>query len=48
MFAALYLLRGGVLEGRAGLTFSLLRAWYEFMIDCKYAELTRRRQKQPV
>ncbi len=48
MFAALYLLRGGVLEGRAGLTFSLLRAWYEFMIDCKYTELTRRRQGQPV
>lgn len=42
MFLALYLLRGGILEGRAGLTFCLLRAWYEFMIDCKRRELRRR------
>jgi glycosyltransferase involved in cell wall biosynthesis len=42
MFFALYILRGGFMEGRAGLTFSLLRAWYEFMIDCKYRELRRR------
>jgi glycosyltransferase involved in cell wall biosynthesis len=48
MFAALYVLKGGILEGRAGLTFSLLRAWYEFMIDCKYLELTRRQQGRPV
>ena len=48
MFGALYLLKGGFLEGRAGLTFSLLRAWYEYMIDCKYVEITRRRQGLPV
>jgi glycosyltransferase involved in cell wall biosynthesis len=42
MFLALYLFRGGFLEGRAGLTFCLLRAWYEFMIDCKRRELRRR------
>jgi len=42
IFMALYLLRGGILEGRAGLTFCLLRAWYEFMIDCKRRELRRR------
>jgi glycosyltransferase involved in cell wall biosynthesis len=48
MFLALYLVRGGVLEGRAGLTFCLLRAWYEFMIDCKHRELLRRRQGLPV
>lgn len=48
MFAALYVIRGGFLDGRAGLTFSLLRAWYEFMIDCKYAELRRRRAGLPV
>jgi glycosyltransferase involved in cell wall biosynthesis len=48
MFAALYVLKGGMLEGRAGLTFSLLRAWYEFMIDCKYIELKRRQQGRPV
>lgn len=39
VFCGLYFVRGGVLEGRAGLTFSLLRAWYEFMIDCKSREL---------
>ena len=48
MFTALYILKGGFLEGRAGLTFSLLRAWYEFMIDCKYRELRRRRAGEPV
>lgn len=48
MFLALYFLRGGFLEGRAGLTFSLLRTWYEFMIDCKYQELLRRARGLPV
>ncbi len=42
VFLGLYVARGGFLEGRAGLTFSLLRAWYEFMIDCKWRELIRR------
>lgn len=48
MFMALYLLRGGILEGRAGLTFCLLRTWYEFMIDCKRRELRRRAAGLPV
>jgi glycosyltransferase involved in cell wall biosynthesis len=48
VFLGLYFLRGGVLEGRAGLTFSLLRAWYEYMIDCKCIELKRRHQGLPV
>jgi hypothetical protein len=48
VFTALYILRGGVLEGRAGLTFCLLRAWYEFAIDCKLIELQRRRRGQSV
>jgi glycosyltransferase involved in cell wall biosynthesis len=48
MFVALYLLRGGFLEGRAGFTFSVLRAWYEYMIDCKALELRRRRAQLPV
>jgi len=38
MFLALYLLRGGFLDGRAGLTFCLLRGFYGFMIDCKVKE----------
>lgn len=48
MFLALYLLRGGILEGRAGLTFCLLRAWYEFMIDVKRRELGRRAAGLPL
>ena len=35
-------------EGRAGLTFSLLRAWYEYFIDCKADELRRRAAGLPV
>ncbi len=48
VFLGLYLLRGGVLEGRAGWTFCRLRAWYEFMIDVKYRELLRREKGLPV
>jgi len=48
MFFALYVLRGGLFEGRAGLTFCLLRAWYEFAIDCKLMELQRRQRGQSV
>jgi hypothetical protein len=48
VFLALYVLRGGFLEGQAGLTFSLLRAWYEYMIDCKRRELRRRQRGLPV
>jgi glycosyltransferase involved in cell wall biosynthesis len=48
VFAGLYFIRGGVLEGRAGLTFSLLRAWYEYVIDCKALELRRRAAGLPV
>lgn len=47
-FLGLYVLRGGCLEGRAGLTFCLLRAWYEFMIDCKLRELQRRAAGMPI
>jgi len=38
VFAYLYLVRGGFLDGRAGLVFSLLRSGYEFLIDCKVLE----------
>jgi glycosyltransferase involved in cell wall biosynthesis len=48
VFVALYFFRGGLIEGRAGLTFSLLRAWYEYMIDCKYLELRRRSRGLPI
>jgi glycosyltransferase involved in cell wall biosynthesis len=48
VFAGLYFIKGGVLEGRAGLTFSLLRAWYEYFIDCKAYELRRRAAGLPL
>jgi glycosyltransferase involved in cell wall biosynthesis len=48
VFIGLYIFRGGIIEGRAGLTFSLLRAWYEYMIDCKTLELRRRERGLPV
>ena len=39
IFFALFIIRGGFLDGRAGLTFCLLKAYYELMIDCKIKEL---------
>ncbi len=48
MFSALYFFRGGILEGQAGLTFCVLRAFYEFMIDSKIREMRRRQQHLPV
>jgi glycosyltransferase involved in cell wall biosynthesis len=39
VFVALYVLRLGCLDGRAGLTFCLLRTFYEYMIDCKVKEM---------
>jgi hypothetical protein len=43
MFCALYLLRGGFLDGKAGFIFCMLRSFYEFMIDCKALEAKLRR-----
>ena len=48
VFCGVYFGKGGIIEGRAGLTFSLLRAWYEYMIDCKTLELRRRARGLPV
>jgi glycosyltransferase involved in cell wall biosynthesis len=39
MFCVLYFLRGGFLDGKAGLIFCSLKAFYEFMIDCKVLEI---------
>jgi glycosyltransferase involved in cell wall biosynthesis len=44
MFIGLYFLRGGFLDGRAGLTFCILRSFYEFLISCKVRELRLRAQ----
>lgn len=48
MFLALYFVRGGFLDGRAGLTFCLLRSFYEFMIDRKATENLRREKGLPL
>jgi glycosyltransferase involved in cell wall biosynthesis len=39
IFLALYILRGGFLDGKAGLSFCLLKAFYEFLISCKVQEI---------
>ncbi|MFO7595618.1 MAG: glycosyltransferase family 2 protein [Desulfocurvibacter africanus] len=38
-FLALYAARGGFLDGRAGLAYALLQAWYEYMIVLKKRDL---------
>jgi len=47
VFSAFYLVRGGMLEGRAGFMLSMLKAVYEYMIVCKTKELKRRQMGQP-
>ncbi len=42
VFAYLYVLRGGFLDGIPGLRYILLRAWYELMIDIKMGEESTR------
>jgi glycosyltransferase involved in cell wall biosynthesis len=44
IFFALFIIRGGFLDGRAGLTFSLLKAYYEFIINCKSREVKIRKK----
>lgn len=46
-FCYYYLWRRGFLDGRAGLTYSMLQAFYEYMIDCKWRELRRRAEGLP-
>jgi len=48
MFVGRYFLSGGILDGRAGLTFCLLKTIYEYMIDAKVKELRRRAAGLPV
>jgi glycosyltransferase involved in cell wall biosynthesis len=48
MFLALYVVRLGFLDGRAGLIYCTLRAIYEYMIDVKVKELRRREQRLPM
>ena len=48
VFMYLYIVRLGMLDGRAGLYFSRMRAAYEMMIDLKIMELERRERDLPV
>ncbi len=48
LFLYLYLFRMGFLDGRAGLTYCILRAIYEYMIDIKLTELRRRNAGLPI
>jgi glycosyltransferase involved in cell wall biosynthesis len=43
VFIGLYLLRLGFLDGRAGFLFCALRAYYEFLINCKIIEKKRKK-----
>ena len=43
-----YVVRRGFLDGRAGFTYAVLLATYEFMIACKVRELKRRNAGLPV
>jgi glycosyltransferase involved in cell wall biosynthesis len=47
-FIYMYLLRGGFLDGSAGLTYCRLLAVYEFMIAMKRREYRRRLRREPV
>lgn len=47
-FLYYYIARRGFLDGRPGLTYSILQAMYEFMIDTKYRELLRKEQGLPL
>jgi hypothetical protein len=48
VFLGVYIFKLGFLEGRAGLAYALLRAWYELAINLKAAEFERRRKGLPV
>ena len=47
-FIYLYGLKGGILDGQAGLTYCVLQSIYEYMIQLKMVELRRRRAGLPV
>jgi glycosyltransferase involved in cell wall biosynthesis len=47
IFFALFFMRGGFLDGRSGLTFCLLKTYYEFIINCKAREIRIRKNGKP-
>ncbi len=48
VFIYLYLIRMGILDGKPGLTYCILRSIYEYMIDVKVKELRSREKGLPV
>jgi glycosyltransferase involved in cell wall biosynthesis len=42
------LIRGAILDGRAGITYATLQSFYEFLIDTKRREILRRRSGLPL
>jgi hypothetical protein len=48
MFIGRYFVTGGILDGRAGFMFCVLKSYYEYLIVCKVRELRRRAQGLPV
>lgn len=48
MFIGRYFVTGGILDGRAGFTFCVLKSYYEYLIVCKVSVLRRRKQGLPV
>jgi len=48
MFVGRYFVTGGILDGRAGFMFCVLKSYYEYLIVCKVRELRRRAQGLPV
>jgi len=47
-FIYYYIVRRGFLDGRAGLTYSLLQSFYEYLIVIKARELVRHQEEHPV
>lgn len=47
-FVYYYIVRRGFLDGQAGLTYSLLQSYYEYLIVIKTRELLRRQEGLPV
>jgi glycosyltransferase involved in cell wall biosynthesis len=47
-FAYYAVWRRAFLDGRAGMTYAALQAMYEYMIDCNYRELVRKRDGLPL
>ncbi len=47
-FAYMYLARGGILDGKPGLTYCALVSIYEYMICCKVNEMRRQERGLPI